>query len=352
MANRLLRYDLALFRASFAEGFARTRDRLLLLLVAIFALLWLGDALGRLALPPLPLWLATLAAAPAFVWHRQLKARLAWLREHSAVAPAASEGRGRRSYLLCAHCLLAVPLLAASMVLGPVPGPALALLVYGVGVGFAALVPIRTETRDAPAGPSPASRRRRSSKAMLNAILRRQALNSRRPGPTALLIVAATFALTMAALLLSRGQSDAVRLAAPLLPPLLALLVTCRLDAELIGFLPYAGRRAFPVGLAVSALPAAALGAAATAILIMQPRGLLALLAILILLLALVTVAGFGRAWLYPGRSGRAVDWQVQIEFTGLALIAAVLPPVALAALGGRLWWLRRRYSRLLWIQL
>lgn len=350
MANRLLRYELTLFRTSFAEGFARKRDRLLLLLVAIFALFWLGEALGRLALPPLPLWLAALAVPPAFVWHRQLRARLAWLREHSAVAPAASEGRGRRSYLLWAHSLLAVPLLAASMLLGPVPGPLLALLAYAGGVGLAALIPIRTETRDAPTGPSPQSRR--SGNAVLHAILRRQTLNSRRPGPVALLIVAATFALTMGALWLSRGQSDAVRLVAPLLPPLLALPVTCRLDAELIGFLPYAGRRAFPVGLAVSALPAAALGAAAAAILIMQPRGLLALLAILILLLALVTVAGLARAWLYPGRSGRAVDWQVQIEFTGLALIAAVLPPVALAALGGRLWWLQRRYSRLLWTQL
>jgi len=353
MANRLLRYEWALFRNSFADGFARRRDRLLLLLVAIFAFFWLRDRLGSLALPamsPRAFWLAVLAALPAFAWHRQLMARLAWLTEHSAVAPAAMERRSRRAYLHTAHALVAVPLLAGAILLYPAAGAALALLAYAAGIGIAACIPMRLAPRDTPANrPSPASV---GGGAMLRAILRRQTLDSARPGRAALLIVTTGFALTAAAIWLCRGQPDAVRLAAPLLPPFLALLIASRLDAALIGFLPYAGRGALAVGLAVSALPAAGLAAASAAILVMRPPETLALLAILLLLHLVFIVAGLGRAWLYPGRYGRSVDLQVQIEFAGLALIGLMLPPLALAALVWRLWWLHRRYSRLVWIQL
>jgi dolichol kinase len=350
MANRLLRYESALFRNAFAEGFARKRDRLLLLLVAIFAFFWLRDALSRFAWPAVPphaFWAAALAALPGFAWHRQLMARLAWLREHSAVAPAAAEGRSRRPYVLAAHALAAIPLLAAAILLDPLAGPAAALLAYAAGAGLAALIPIRIASREAAhalAAPG--------SHAMLGAILRRQTLDSARPGLAASLLVTAVFALTAAALWLSRGQSDAIRIAGTMLPAFLALLVTCRLDAELIGFLPYAGRRALSLALAVSALPAAGLAAAAAAILVVRPDDMIAMLTILVLLHMLFIVAGLARAWLYPGRNGRSVDLQVQIEYAGLALIAFVLPPLALIALGWRIWWLGRRYSRLLWVQL
>ncbi|HKR25504.1 MAG TPA: hypothetical protein VJS15_09615, partial [Allosphingosinicella sp.] len=187
---------------------------------------------------------------------------------------------------------------------------------------------------------------------MLRAILRRQTLDSARPELAALIIVAATFALTAAALWLSHGRSDALRLAAPLLPSFLALLISCRLDAALLGFLPYAGRGPLAVGLAVSALPAAGFAAAAAAILVMQPRDMSALLAILLLVHLVFLLAGLARAWQYPGRHGRSVDLQVQIEFAALALIAAMLPPFAPVALAARLWWLGRRHSRLLWLQL
>ena len=187
---------------------------------------------------------------------------------------------------------------------------------------------------------------------MLGAILRRQTMDSARPELAALIIVAATFALTAAALWLSHAQSDAIRLAAPLLPSLLALLISCRLDAALIGFLPYAGRGPLAVGLAVSVLPAAGFAAAAAAILVIQPRDMAALLAIMVLFHLVFLLAGLARAWQYPGRHGRSVDLQVQIEFAALALIALMLPPFALIALAARLWWLNRRYSRLLWIQL
>jgi hypothetical protein len=350
MANRLLRYDLALFRASFAEGFARKRDRLLLLLVALFALLWLRDALGRLALPSLPLWLGALAAVPAFAWHRRLGARLGWLTEHGAVAAAALDARSRRSYLLSAHALPAVPLLVAAVPLAPVAGPALALPAYAVGVGLAALVPIGAGARGT--GMAPGRRPSAGGNVLLRAVLRRQTLDSARPELAALSIVVATFALTVAALWLSRAQSDAIRITAPMLPAFLALLVTSRLDAALIGFLPYAGRSARVVGLAVSALPAACLLAAAAAILVMRPPGMIATLAIIALLHLVFILAGLARAWLYPGRHGRAVDLQVQIELAGLALIATMLAPVAPVALGWRLWWLGRRHKRFLRIQL
>lgn len=344
MTNRLLRYETALFGNAFAEGFARKRDRLLLVLVAIFAFFWLRDALSRFEWPILPIWLAALAALPGFVWQRQLMARFAWLREHSAVAPAADEGR--RSYHLVAHALVAAPLMAAAILLDPFVGPASALPAYAAGAGLAALVPIRTAGREmsqalaAPGG-----------HAMLGAVLRRQTLDSARPGLAALLLITAIFAFTAAALWLSRGQSEAVRLAAALLPSLLALLVSCRLDAELISFLPYAGRGALKLGLAVSALPAAGCAAATAAILLVHPADLAAIAILVLLHLAFIT-AGLARAWLYPGRNGRSVDLQVQIEFAGLALIAFVLPPLAPVALGGRLWWLGSRYSRLLWVQL
>ena len=348
MANRLLRYELALFRTSFADGFARKRDRLLLVLVALFAFFWLRDALGSFALPDMPLWLAALAAAPAFAWHRQLGARLAWLAEHSALAPEALEPRSRRAYLISAHLLAALPLLATALLLGAVTGPAAALIAYAGGIGLAALLPIRSGPRE----PAAASvRRQRDGNAVLRAVLRRQTLDSARPDLMALLIVAATFTLTAASLWLGRAHGDVIRLAVPMLPAFLALLVTCRFDAALIGFLPYAGRGALSVGLAVSALPATCLLAAAAAILVMQPEGMLSLIAILVLMHLVFLLTGLARAWLYPGRSGRAVDLQVQIELAGLALIAMMLPPVAIAALGFRLWWLERRHRRFLWIQ-
>jgi len=351
MANRLLRYECALFQNSFADAFARKRDRLLLLLVVIFASFWLRDRLGSLALPPASpraFWLAALSLLPAFAWHRQLMARLAWLIEHSAVAPAAMERLSQRVYILVAHAFVSVPLLIGATVLYSAAGWALALLAYAAGVGVAAYIPLRITRRDAQAP-------QRGSAAvggapMLHALLRRQTLGSARPGRAALLIVAASFAFTAAAIWLSSGMSDAVRLAAPVLPPFLALLIASRLDAGLIGFLPYAGRRALSVGVAVSALPAANFAAAAAAVFAMRQLEMIPLLLILLLLHFVFIIAGLGRAWLYPGRHGRSVDLQVQIEFVGLALIFLMLPPLALAALVWRLGWLHRRYSRLIWI--
>ena len=350
MANRLLRYEWALFRISFPDAFARTRDRLLLALVTLFALLWLSDKLGSLALPaesPRTFWLAALAVLPAFAWHRQLMARLAWLAEHSAVAPAAIERRSRRAYLLAAHSLIAVPLLIGAIVLCQAAGLAVAAVAYAVGLGIAGVLPIRIISRDAPSHRRAASVGRAP---MLGAILRRQTLGSASPGPAALLIVAAVFALTAAAAWLTRDLADALRLSGPVLPSLLALLVASRLDAGLIGFLPYAGRRTLAVGLAVSALPAAIFAAAGAAILVIRPPETIALLAILLLLHLVFIAAGLSRAWLYPGRHGRSVNLQVQIEFAALALIFLMLPPLALAALVWRLWRLQRRYSRLIWL--
>jgi len=146
MANRLLRYEWALFQNSFADAFARKRDRLLLLLVVIFALFWLRDRLGSLALPPASpraFWLTALSLLPAFAWHRQLMARIAWLIEHSAVAPAAMERLSQRAYILVAHAFVSVPLLIGATVLYSAAGWALALLAYAAGVGVAAYIPLR-----------------------------------------------------------------------------------------------------------------------------------------------------------------------------------------------------------------
>jgi len=350
MANRLLRYEWALFRNSFADAFARKRDRLLLALVVTFALLWLSGKLSSFALPgtsPHAFWLAALAVLPAFAWHRQLMTRLAWLSEYSALAPAAIERRSRRAYLLAAHSLIAVPLLIGAAVFYQVEGLVVATVAYALGLGIANVIPIRIVPRDAPTHRRAVSIGRAP---MLRAILRRQTLGSARPGPAALMIVAAVFVLTAASIWLSRDLPGPIRLATPILPALLALLVAGRLDAALIGFLPYAGRRALTVGLAISVLPAAGFAAAGAAILVIRPPESTALLSILSLLHLVFIIAGLERAWLYPGRYGRSVDLQVQIEFAGLALIVLMLPPFALAALAWRLWSLQRRYSRFVWL--
>lgn len=351
MANRLLRYELLLFRASFAAAFDRARDKTLLLVVLVVGAFWLKERIAgasALTLPPSAIWLALLAAPAGFGWQRLIRARLDWLAEHSALAAPALAARTRRAYLVAAHLLVAIPLLSVAALLG-IGGWALAALAYATGTGLASIArKARSAEEDAPVS----ARRAPARQPAFRAILRRQTLDSARPGRAAAALVAATFALTFLAAWLSRGQPDALRFAAILSPPLLALLLTSRADAELIGFLPFAGYRPGFVAVAVSALPAACLAASALAVVAVRPHHAVAILIILLLLHLAFILTGIARAWLYAGRSGRSVDLQVQMEFAGLVLIAALLPPLALAALAWRLWMLRRHYASLLWTQL
>lgn len=351
MANRLLRYELLLFRNSFADAFGRARDKALLLVVLVIGAFWLRERLAGVAAPALPqgaVWLALLAAPAGFGWQRMVKARLDWLAEHSPLAAPALEARTRRAYLAAAHALAAIPLLAAAAMLG-LAGPGLAALAYGAGAGLAS-IPRRVKGAQEEATRPPSSPP--AGQPALRAILRRQAFGGARPGRASAALVAATFALTFLAAWLTKGQPDALRFAAILAPPLLALLLTSRADAALIGFLPFAGYRPGFVALAVSALPVACLAASALAVAAAWPDHALAILVVLFLLHLAFVLTGIARAWLYPGRNGRSVDFQVQMEFFGLVLIAVLLPPLALVALAWRLWVLRRRHASLLWTQL
>jgi hypothetical protein len=356
MANRLLRYELTLFRRSFADAFGRKRDRLLLLVVAVLALLWLREqaaSAANLSLPPGAVWLAAAAAPIGFAWQRLVLTRLALLSEHSAVAADALDRRERRFYVAAAHLVALVPAVAATAILAAATGRevavlALAALAYALGLGLATFrVPEREEKREPVDRPWPYRGRR----AALNAILQRQTLDSRSPERTALLIVLMTFAMTAAAAWFGRNQSEAGRFAVILLPSLLGLASASRIDSGLLGFLPYAGYPPSFVACAVAALPSANMTAAGIAILLVRPTGLPAILAVLVLLHAAIIVAAIARAWLSPGRNGRSVDLQVQAEFAGLVVIALLLPPLALVALVWRLAILHRRCRSLLWMQ-
>jgi hypothetical protein len=356
MANRLLRYELTLFRRSFADAFDRKRDRLLLLLVAVLALLWLREqaaGAATLALPPGAVWLAAAAAPIGFAWQRLVLTRLALLSEHSAVAANALDRRERHFYFASAHLLALVPLGAAAAMLAAATGRevealALATLAYALGLALASVRVPASEEKPEPVDRAWPYRRRRAA---LNAILQRQTLDSRRPERTALLIVLTIFALTAAAAWFGHDQPGAGRIAAILLPSLLGLALASRIDSGLLGFLPFAGYPPSFVACAVAALPAANLAASVVAVLLVRPPDLPAILAVLLFLHAAIILAAIARAWLYPGRNGRSVDLQVQAEFAGLLVIAVVLPPLALFALVWRLAILQRHCRSLLWVQ-
>jgi hypothetical protein len=364
MANLLLRYDLTLLRRSFAEGFARRRDKLLLLIVLGLVLLWLQEgieAVGTASLPAETLWVAAVAGPVGFGWQRLIALRLEWLKEHSAVAPAALEATTRRRYLAAAHAAVALPLAAAATALAVATGRAAAVLAvaaagYVLGLLLARLdleISLGRET-GAPYGSALPQIEHRSTgrrRAVLIAILRRQTLDSAYPLRAAGVIVAATLVLTAVGGSLARGAADAVEIGAVVLPSLLSLLLASRLDSVLIGFLPYAGYRPLSVALAVSALPAACFAAALAAVLVVGPPHASVASGVLALLYLGFMAIGIARAWLYPGRPGRSVDLQVQIELAGLVLIAVLMPPFAIVALGWRMWILHRRYLDRLWVQ-
>lgn len=364
MANRLLLYELALFRRSFADGFGRWRDKLLLLIVATLALSWLWETLENAAGPALPsdaAWLGALAGPAGFAWQRLVATRLGWLAEHSAVAPAALDRRIRAGYFAAAHLAGALVLLigGASLAVATSRVGAVALLAasaYVAGAALAGRLPLRARIADRgdQAAPAPSSSRtaHHGRRAVFRAILRRPTLSGAHPERAAILIAAATFTLTAAAAWFSRGQPDAVRVAAITLPSLASVLAFSRIDAELIGFLPYAGHGPLFVALAICALPAGGFAASALAVVTVHPPLWLPIVGILFLLHLAIILLLVVRAWLYPGRGGRSADLQAQLEFTALVLIAFMLPPLAPVALGWRMWLLRRRYLRAMWVQL
>lgn len=361
MTNRLVRYETTLLRRSFSDAFARRRDQLLLLLMLTLAALWLHERVGEGIVRPLPpwaLWLALLAFVPALVWQRRLAARLGWMTEHSVIAEVALRPQARAVYLVLGHALLALPILGAAVWLGlavgqPVLAVGLAALAAAAGVA-AGNLPLGVEagsrvTLDRPSrsmGSRGAGRR-----AVLRLILARQTFIRGNPVGAALAMIAAVFGLTLAAAALGRGQPEPLPTLLLLMPLSFALIACSRLDASLFSFLSFAGYDPVFTGSAVTLLPLACGIAASTVLVLTGPTHASVSLLLAALLTGLAIVAGLARAWLYPCRSKRAVDFQLQIEFVGLVLIGVLAPPLVALAL---LWRLGRFYghaSRQLWLQ-
>jgi hypothetical protein len=357
VTNRLIRYDAALFRRSLADAFRGPGDIVLLVLLAAIGFTWFREQLSgprSLALSPASIWFAALAGPLGFTWQRLANQRLAWLAEHSPLAPDALEADSRRIYLGTAHMLGEVPLVAIAIVLGiaagrPLAAVAIAMAAYGLGAGLTFIMPaMQRPTRGRPATgrPVPGEGRR----AVLALVLGRQTLGRGNPFAAAAIVLSVSFALTLAGGLWGRGQADAAGFALLLLPSLAVLLLASRLDAAMLGFLPYAGYPPAFIAFAVSALPAASLVVAASAILL-AGAGLGALLILALVHLGFVLI-GIARAWLYPGRSARSVDFQLQLEVMGLLAIGVLLPPLAVAAAGWRLWDFHRHCRSLSRVQL
>jgi hypothetical protein len=353
--STLLRYELTLFARSFADSFSRTRDRLLLAIVAVFGLLWLRQGLADGPALPRGFELLALGAGPiSFQWNRLVVRRLAWLAEESALAPVAAQYRARLRYRLAVQLpALAVVGFAAGM-LGALAGrslPAvgLAAAAYAAG-GLAALVPVG-EPRTRRPGRFSLKPSLSGPRTALLALIRVQAMKASRPGRALGLLIAGNAVLTSTGAFLSRESTPGAQFAAALLPSLLLLAATARNDARLAGFLAFAGFGTGYVALAVSILPAASLAAASAAVLASAPAApasLLVPLALLHLGAALVAVA---RAWLSPGRNDRKVDLQVQLEAAGLVALGAILPPLGMLAFLARLWSLRSGYRASIWLQ-
>jgi hypothetical protein len=357
MPNRLIRYDARLLRRNLADGFRGPTDIVLLLAMAALGAAWLRERIGgtALSLPNEAIWLAALAGPLAFAWHRLVRRRLARLAEHSPIAPAALERRSRLGYFRLVHALAAPLLLAAAGLIGsaagrPVAALGIAALAYGAGAGLALVMPNRRR-RGARAAVSaaPAEAFGSGRRAVLALILRRQSFGGGSAFARAGLMLAASFALTLAAGRWGEGRPEALRFALLLAPSFLLLLRTARLDAGLLAFLPAAGFGPGFSAAAVSALPAASL--VATGLAAMLAGAGLAALAVLASLHLGFILLGIARAWLYPGRSARSVDFQLQLEVAGLAVTAFLLPPLAVAALLWRLWHFRRRCRDLRWMQ-
>jgi hypothetical protein len=351
----LLKYDLLLARRSFADAFATVRDRLLLLLVAAFLLLWLRDAAMRALprLPPQAEMLAVLAGPAAFGWSRAALRRLAWFGETSLLAADALRPKARLSYLACAQLPLLAVLSAAVLFLSAGTGQSLrpatlAFLSYGVGVALAAASGATGRSKATTHRPSS---RREGSASVFRILLAHQTFDSKRPGYAAASLATGAALATFTLSWFAESQPPGVRLAAALLPSVLLLMATARNAPETVGLLAFAGYPARTVAAVVCALPAANLAAVSAALLLLRPAGWVETLGALLLLHLFAALVATVRAWLSPGRAARRVDLQVQLEVLGLGIVAGLLPPLALPAVVWRLWRLHRHYSSLLWVQ-
>jgi hypothetical protein len=355
----LVRYEFVLARRSFADAFANWRDRLLLALVAAFALLWLRDAAGRAppGLPPQASMLALLAGPAAYGWTKAVLRRLAWFRETSVLAPQALVRGALLPYLAWAQlpllALLSAAVLALSAWTGkPMRSATVALLSYGAGLALAAATGVGGQAipMARPEGRERFSHAARRAPAF-RTLLARQIFGAERPVQAAAFLVASSTLATLAGCWLAAAQPLTARFAAGLVPSVLLLAATARNAPEIAGLLAFAGYPARSIVFSVCALPAANLAGVSIALLLVRPEGWTGMVAALLVLHLLAALIATARAWLSPGRAARSVDLQVQLEMLALLFLASLFAPLAPMAAAWRLWLLRHHYSRFLWIQ-
>src|SRR5205085_1204623 len=220
------------------------------------------------------------------------------------------------------------------------PAIALAAASYAAGAGLAMIFPVLRWQRGAGWSRPSVAPLGRGRHAVIALVLARQTASTRRPLVRAGLLLMASFLLTVMTSWWGRGLAVPLVFVPLLLPSLIVLLLAARLDAALLAFLPAAGYRPGFIALAVSALPAGSLLAGAGAFLLTgQGIGIVVVLALAHLAFILI---GIARAWLYPGRTRRSVDFQLQLEVAGLVAAAILLPPLAIAAAGWRFWHFHR----------
>jgi hypothetical protein len=363
MTNRLIRFETWLLRRSFGDAFSGARDRLLLLVIAALAALWarahFADA-AVLELPERAAWAGALGLPAGFAAHRLLAGRLAWLAEESPLSAVARQGRARRAYLALFHGLFAVGVTATAVWIGiaagkPILTPVLALTSYAAGATLGtARQPDRGVRRVATDIARPPGRRfmnATGSRAMFRTIVAHQTRDRDDPIRGAALLLGLVFAATLGAGSVSGSWTGPARIAAMVAPALLALAWTSRVEVSLLGFLPSLGYGPAATGFAVSALPLGCVAAALLAIAVVHAPVSLAAAAIAAAAGVGLILVGLARTWLSPGRSGRSVDLQVEIEVASALLIGFSLPPLAPAIVLVRLGFLYRAAAARRWAQ-
>jgi len=359
--HRLLAYDWTIFRRSFQAAFSRPQDILLLILVALISFAFLRDTVMRTVAAGLPsaAWLGVaLIGLIAFSGQGFLLARLRWFVVHSPLAGDALQRRSSAAYLAAGHLLLLLLVIPFLWILGlglraPAAAEAAGAAAYlgGALLGGLAALARRPLARLAESLVRPTLRppgRGIGRAAVFDLILRRQT-GGARPAPRAALILAAGFGAALLVGLFATGTSAAVAI---LGFAFFGLLMLGRTDAEALGILPFAGYPPLFVAACYAALPSAFAAAVALGTALSPLPGRPIVLTGIGLMLAGLLLIGIASCWLYPGRGRRSVHLQVQLEFSGLVLVAWLVPPLAPVAIAWRMWALHRRGRSLLWLRI
>jgi hypothetical protein len=366
--NPLLWHDGVVVRRAFADAFRSARDMALLLCVTLIGAAFLVDAYREAGRSPLPrAAIALLATAPlaGLVAERLVRWRLEWFASISALAADALEVRTRVAYRAIVHLgwlLLLAPGIAyvAIGLREPFLVPIAWLAGYAVGgalssvprAGARRLGRIRSPRIDQlprPEGHGPR---------LAYELLARRQSGWRRPVAALLACAAIGFSLAPVTAMLAfktglagaPGNDMAAGIAAVAIA-LAQLLVLVRTDADMLRFLPLAGYGPSLAGSAFAALPLAYTAGAVLGFAASPLINRAALASVFAAAAAAFILAGICCAWLYPGRSKRAAESQMQLELAAAVLCLWLVPPAAAVAVIWRMSVLWRRARARTWLQ-